>query len=501
MPSQEREGLHAEAKKLHAEVDELRLARLDNENRLVETTSMAEEHIADPHGQRLAELSQIAQEYQSEADQLRAAEAMRLAEMCQMAKELEECRAEADLLRAAEAMRLVQMKELEEQRANTELSKERDMLCSDAEHLRLLLKASQEELSAQKEEVKQLKFKQDHVDAPELKELREERLKVQEELRKVEMLRRLHSQQPAAIRRHRLSTVSLPLAQAWEVRRRSLIRRRSRAASVPARADSPMSPQRQRGLPKQATFIEPQRPVPSSPAREEGPLVSRNSTGMLSAQSLRLCAELTPASWQASPVHHNGGVCGEHSPGSASTERTAALNPAVLRSRSHSPVRTAPARGSRSSCASSRQVLLPPSLPATSSLAAEPRFLCALPPTKVIVRCREVPLQDVSSSSSSIFALPRTRHILRPGHPNITFRAWSPVRVEPDLVAGRAWVSSSPTAEGVEESQDAAPRDLKSFLCKKEEARDARAPRARSPDCCDLLQGDCWRNGRESICR
>eukprot|EP00913_Durusdinium_trenchii_P012024 g11296.t1 len=76
------------------------------------------------------------------------------------------------------------------------------------------------------------------------------------------------------------------------------------------------------------------------------------------------------------------GVCGEHSPGSASTERTAALNPAVLRSRSHSPVRTAPARGSRSSCASSRQVLLPPSLPATSSLAAEPRFLCALPPTK-----------------------------------------------------------------------------------------------------------------------
>ncbi|CAK9002498.1 unnamed protein product, partial [Durusdinium trenchii] len=165
--AKEREGLHAEAKKLHAEVDELRSARLDNENRLVETTSMAEEHIADPHGQRLAELSQIAQEYQSEADQLRAAEAMRLAEMCQMAKELEECRAEADLLRAAEAMRLVQMKELEEQRANTELSKERDMLCSDAEHLRLLLKASQEELSAQKEEVKQLKFKQDHVDAPE----------------------------------------------------------------------------------------------------------------------------------------------------------------------------------------------------------------------------------------------------------------------------------------------------------------------------------------------
>lgn len=46
MPSQEREGLHAEAKKLHAEVDELRSARLDNENRLVETTSMAEDTVS-----------------------------------------------------------------------------------------------------------------------------------------------------------------------------------------------------------------------------------------------------------------------------------------------------------------------------------------------------------------------------------------------------------------------------------------------------------------------
>lgn len=434
-------------------------------------------------------------------------EAMRL-EIMEMAKERDTCHARAEQLCAAETAQMARIASLTED-----------------------LSECQAEAQALRKELQPV--------APELEELREQRRQVEEELRKAEMLwSKLPSEQNLnEVRRpRRLSTVSLPLAQACRsqsLRRHvevqtsihqspqaasSMEAKRGRAVSAPpeaetgARSDSDApSPARSKIVPgadpKESqpcpTASDP-RDQPMSPCRLRrdqdamGPQLahykSLSTNGVGTSQSLRLCAELdansVSASWQASPTSRkllSRSSSASRSPGSVSTARTAALNP-VIRSRSHSPVRRLVTGRKPTLSLPSREVLATRSMPMPCSTTSVQRTQPALaepagaatarpmpaPEAKPVVLTQQLSYGCQSASRMGNFPpwqvplaasmgpapgppsppappglLTRTRRCVvatrgNGGPQSVTFascRSWSPVRVEPDLVAGRAWLS------------------------------------------------------------
>jgi len=471
--AQELEECRAEAKQSE---------QLFSAEALVEKSKMVQDESL-----HLAEKTQMAEEVEA----LRASEAMHLAEITQTAKERHECYLRTEQLCAAEEAQMARLASLTED-----------------------LRKCQEEKDALRKVIE--------TPAPELQELREQRHQVAEELRKAEDLwSKVHAEQNVSEvgRPRRLSTVSLPLAQAC--RSQSASRRcdvqvqtslhqspqtdsrldiRTRAVSVPPDAQTTTSLTTDTKLVQNLVpdFEKPTMPGSAHPLCLPGmqplegqfPLASESikpeqdavwplhpvsvaplGTGVSSQQSLRLCAELDAnslsASWLAgsgipqvlpvSPpsaarsrrkIRSRSSSCGSRSPGSVSTARTAALNPVIFRSRSHSPVRRF-ATGPTLSLPS-RQVIATRSMPMphTTGASTRPTPWIPRPITKSV--CPAVLPQPVIETS---MGLPRTRRCIVPGGAcephNFTFascRSWSPVRVEPDLVCGRAWLPKSPTS-------------------------------------------------------
>lgn len=410
-----------------------------------------------------------------------------------MAKERDTCHARAEQLCAADTAQMARIASLTED-----------------------LSECQAEAAALRKELQPV--------APELEELREQRRQVEEELRKAEMLwSKLPSEQNLSEvgRPRRLSTVSLPLAQAC--RSQSLRRhvevqtsihqspqaawleaKQGRAVSAPPEAepprsdsDAPSSPARPKilpGAPKESQAC----PAACDPQNQRQPLMSPcrlreqdvgpqlayhkslSTNGVGTSQSLRLCAELdansVSASWQASPTSRkllSRSSSGSRSPGSVSTARTAALNP-VIRSRSHSPVRRLVTGRKPTLSLPSRQVLATRSMPMPCSTTSVQRTQPALAEPAGTATARPMPapeakpvlsqlshcqsasmgnfpawqVPNIAASMGPPAALTRTRRCVVAtrgnGPQSVTFascRSWSPVRVEPDLVPGRAWLS------------------------------------------------------------